>query len=264
MRPTLSAAVATLALAGCRVVDAPDNLEALMVFGFVHLADPPEIQAVADELPGLVRRNRDDIADGYRVDSLTRADLRAAGVAPGPVDAIVGALGTVAYTRDFPDVLDAISHPHKDWIADNTVAYTVLDDTDRACFLRGDCPTYEVTAEQVTSQPILGELTQTFTQQFAWVTHGDRDAVASRILAPDPVDVSSGLFAIDQQYSFFLVRPLPGGGCERTEAMWAEARAIGMDVPDSFAVDAAVGAMGKQAERVDAWIEAGKPRGDGF
>lgn len=249
---------AVLALDGCKVVDAPNTLQELMVFGFVHTTDEAEIQAVADELPPKVKRNLVEIEKGFRVDSLKPRDLRSVEVDPGDIDEIVGALGRIEYLNDLPDVLDAISFPHKDEIAENTTEYRVVDETDRACFLKGDCPSYEVTAEQITKQPIIGEITQTFSQVFVHVEHEGEPAVASRILAPDPVDVSSGLVAVDQQYSFFVVRQLPKGGCERVESLWAEARMLGADLPDSFLVDQAVNAMDKQAERVDAWIDGGK------
>ena len=235
-----------------------------MVYGFVHTDSEPEIQAVADDLPPLVKKNLQDIEGGYRVDSLRKSHLEAAGVNPGEVDEIVGAMGRIEYTNDLPDVLDAISTKRKDWVAENTTYYNVLEDTDRDCFLAKDCLTYSVTAEQISEQKLIGTLTQTFSQEFIWVEHDGHDAVASRVLAPDPVDVSSAVVAIDQQYSFFLIRQLPKGGCERVESMWAEARALSFDVPDSFAVDTAVSSMGKQAERVDAWIDAGKPKGEGF
>lgn len=246
--------VVLASLSACKVVDAPNTLESMMVYGFVHVEDGPEIQAVAEELPGLVEKNLDDLESGYRVDQLRRQDLLDAGVDVGQMEGIVGAMGRVTYASDFDEVLNAISHKHKDTIVDNTTEYEVVEDTDRACFIAGDCPTYQVTADQVTKQAIIGNLTQTFTQDFVWVEHDGRPAIASRVIAPDPVDVSSGLVAVEQQYSFFLVRPLPGGGCERVESMWAEARMLGGDLPDSFLVDTAVNAMGKQAEKVDAWI----------
>ena len=67
--------------------------------------------------------------------------------------------------------------------------------------------------------------------------------------------MSSGLAAIDRQFGFFVMRPLPGGGVQRVEAMWAEARLLGIDIPDGNLIDILVGAMGTQAERVDEWIE---------
>lgn len=244
-------------LAGCKVVDAPDTLESMMVYGFRNVANEAESQAAADELPAMVKRNLEEIEKGFRVDELTAGDIEAAGATPGEMEKpIVGALGRILYRHDLDGVLDAISHKHRDQIADNTESYEVLDETDRGCFLAGECDTYLQTARQVTKQAVIGDITQTFTQEFRWVTVNEgQPAVVSHVLAPDPVDVSSGLAAVDQQYSFFLIRQLPGGGCERVESIWAEARLLGADLPDSFLVDSAVNAMGKQAEKVDAWLD---------
>ena len=249
-----------LLFTGCKVVDAPKTLEAMMVYGFENVDSEPEIQTVADELPSLVKRNLEAIEEGYRVNSLRPKNLRTVGVDPGDVEEIVGALGRIEYINDLPDVLDAISHQHKDWVVDNTTFYEVLEETDRACFLKKDCATYSMTAEQVTKQPVIGNLTQTLSQDFIWVEHNGQDAIASRVLAPDPVDVSSGIVAVDQQYAFYLVRQLPGGGCERTEAIWAEARVLGAGLPDSVMLDQAINGMSKQAEKIDAWIDGGKKK----
>lgn len=243
-------------LSGCKVVDAPDTLEAMMVYGFRNVQNEAESQAVADELPAMVKRNLEEIEKGFRVDELVKADIVAAGAEPGAVEKpIVGALGWIEYRHDLDGVLNAVSHKHRDQIADNTTYFEVVDETDRACFLAGDCDTYTQTAEQITKQPVIGDITQTFTQEFRWVLDGDEPAIVSHVLAPDPVDVSSGLAAVDQQYSFFMLKPQKGGGVERVEAIWAEARLLGADLPDSFLVDSAVNAMGKQAEKVDAWLD---------
>ena len=244
-----------LATVGCKkAVDAPDSLEEIMVFGFVHLEDPASMEQVALDLPGLVDQNAEQLGFGYRVDSLTAADVTAAG-APGDFEEIVGGLGAYSYSNPIDAVLDAVSHPHKDELFENTLTYTIDDDGNRECFLARECDSYRFTATQVSQQPLIGEITQTFDQHFVWVAHPDGDRIACRVLAPDPIDISSGLAAIDRQFSFFLMRPLPDGGTERVEAMWAEARLLGIDIPDGNLIDILVGAMSEQANRVDDWIE---------
>ncbi len=254
-----TAFILAFTIGGCKVADAPDNLEAMMVYGFTNVDKEPESQALANDLPLLAKKVAEELEKGYRVDSLSKADLIAAGVKnPKLEDPIVGAMGQVRYTHDLPEVLDAVSHKKRQLIVENTEEFEVLSDTDRACFLKKDCLTYRQVAHQVTKQAVVGSITQEFTQEFMWVEHDGEDAVVSRVLAPDPMDVSSGLAAIDQQYSFWLIRQLPKGGCERTEAIWAEARLLGGDLPDTFLVNSAVNAMGKQAEKVDEWINTGE------
>ena len=248
-------ALSVLWVGGCKkAVDAPDSLEEIMVFGFVHMDDPASIEQVVADLPALVAQNQEQLGFGYRVDSLTAADVQAAGV-DSEFEDIIGGLGAFDYRNDLDPVLDAVSHPDKDELFENTLEYTVQDDGTRDCFLAQECDSYRFTATQVSKQPFLGEVTQSFDQHFVWVDHEDGPRIACRVLAEDPVDISSGLAAIDRQFSFFVLLPKDGGGVERVEAMWAEARLLGIDIPDGNLIDMLVGAMGEQADRVDDWIE---------
>ncbi|MEZ4320572.1 MAG: hypothetical protein R3F61_24030 [Myxococcota bacterium] len=98
-------------------------------------------------------------------------------------------------------------------------------------------------------------------REFRWVRSDTLDAplLAMRDLAPEPADISSGLAAVDQQYSYSLFVP-DGSGALRFDAFWLEARVIGVDVPDTFALDLSVTQMTRTAEQIDAWVAANPER----
>ncbi len=251
MRP-----VPLLALLGaCTVVDAPDTLEELAVFGFSNFrGEEAVLQATFDELVPLVDLQREEMSEGYRVDSLTAEHLEMAGVSNPTLDGIIGAMGTADYRHDLAQVLIATTWPDKAEIFDNYVAYDVVDD-DLDCFLAGECDTWDATITQTTKVPVVGEATYTLQQTYRWMRPEVGEPwVASVVLAPDPIDFKVKLLAVKQQYQFIVLQPL-AEGTRRIETFWVEAEVIGLDVPEASAVDKAAREISQQVERIDAFLD---------
>jgi hypothetical protein len=246
---------------GCKVVDAPDALEELVVFGFVHYDEDIEyLEAVGEKLfPGVEGLDA-ELEEGYYVDLLTADDLAQAGVEDPETEGIIGALGRSVYTNDLIPVVCGISWLDKSTAQayENYSSYEAQDDGNRDCFLAGECERYDQTASQVIEIPILGEATQTFQRSFRWVYPDDGEPwIASRLLSPQPIEFTTEILAVDQQYSFFALYP-DGGVTSRVEAFWVEARALGFEMPETFAVANAVTEMQTSADRVDAFLDGGE------
>ena len=78
MRPALT--LLFLASA-CTVVDAPEEIEDLVVYGFEHFDDDEEyLIAVGEGLFPWVDENFEELTDGYRVEDLSVENLENAGV----------------------------------------------------------------------------------------------------------------------------------------------------------------------------------------
>lgn len=244
-----------LLFVGCRVADAPENLEQLMAYGLVAFDDPLSHPAIVEALIPELEAHRADLEQGMRANRLTGADLREAGQpVRGPVD-IMGAVGLVHYTHETSDVLRVITHLHKDRVFEGTVEYAVEDRGRLHCFRDGDCDTYFHEVTETSKVPILGEAVQRSRQEFAWTETPEGDAVLlGRTLAPEPVDFNTNLMAIHQQYGFLAIFETDSGS-ERVEAFWVDATFIGLDVPDRTAVNSAVNAMHGYAAEVDEWLE---------
>jgi hypothetical protein len=254
-------AASLLLLPACRVVDAPETLEELVVFGFVHFDDDIEyLEAVGETLfPGVAGLD-DELSEGYYVDLLTADDLATAGVDDPETEGIIGALGRSHYGHGVVPVVCGITWPDKDETQayDNYISYEVEDDGNRDCFLAGECERYDHRATQIIDVPILGESTQVMDRSFRWVLPEDGEPwIASRLLSPTPLEFSTDILAVDQQYSFFALYP-DGDTARRVEAFWVEARALGAEFPEAFAVDMAVNEMQNQADRVDLFLDGGE------
>jgi len=95
-----------LLVSACKVVDAPDDFEELVVFGFTNFMDEPELfVAAAEGLIPYAETIVDELEEGFRVDNLTYVDLVSAGVDPqdDEVD-ILGASARVLMTSDPVDI----------------------------------------------------------------------------------------------------------------------------------------------------------------
>ena len=114
--------------------------------------------------------------------------------------------------------------------------------------------TYGLAARRTNDLGLFGTSEQAFTRAFRWLELADgATALAVRDLAPEPAVMTSALVAVDQQYAWSVLLPAETG-TTRFDCFWVEARAIGLDVPDSFAVDSAIRSMGETAAAVDAFV----------
>lgn len=245
-------------LSGCKVVDAPENLEALMVFGFVHFADEDDkaLEATADQLLKLIEPKKEALAEGYRVNDLTTSDLAEAGIDASNEGGIVGAMGLVDYRHLVDPVVEAVSRPDKDvMFPDKFLEYDVLDTTDRPCFLSAECPRLDQNVYEKTKVAVLGEAERTYDSDYRWVsTDTIPQAAFIRQVAPKEMKFSSGFMIVHQQYSFVMIYQ-DHQIARRIEAFWVDAEFIGMDVPENTAVNTAVSGMSDQAARIDDWID---------
>lgn len=247
-------------LTGCKkAVDAPESLEALVVYGFVNFDGESELLVATEE--GLIRevnaQDESEREDGYLVDSLTAADLELVGVKDPDVTEIVGALGVVDYVHSLDEILDPISAENKDEMFDNFLEFEVKETTDRECFLSGECERLDQTVYEKTNVEFVGDAARTYTNSFRWINDPDLPrAVMIRQLNPEPVEFTGSALnmTVFQQYSYVMIYD-DGGHARRVETFWVDFEVIGLDVSDNFAVSNAVKQMGTQAEKIDTWID---------
>lgn len=244
-------------LAGCKVVDAPSNLEDLVVFGFETFGDEPAMQATLDNLVPLLDEHAEELSEGFRVGELTPEQLAATGVDAPATEGIAGAMGLVPYRNGVDPVVALIIDDDKETWIDNMVAFDPEDRTDRACFLAHTCPTFEQFVEETVSVVILGQSTRRYTNVFHWIEHERHGTVLGiRSLSPEPIQFNTNVAQVHQQYSLAWIIPdADGSGARRVEAFWIDGEVIGIDVPDSFAVDSAVNGMRRTAETIDNVID---------
>jgi hypothetical protein len=258
--PWLLAVLLVRTTAGCTVIDAPETIEELVVFGFVHYEDDPEyLWEMGDHLFPLLDGEIEGLETGYHVDNLDNSHLDAAGIEDPDTVSIIGALGTATYSHPFEEVLCAITLENKEEVFDQYLSYDIVQADDLGCFLDGDCEFYTERIEQTTEVPVLGEATQSLTRSFRWVLPDDGERyIVSRTLSPTAVEFNSEILEVDQQYALVIIAAdAYGDGLRRFETFWVESRFLGDEVPEYFAVDSAVGAMQSQAAAVDEFLDGG-------
>jgi hypothetical protein len=244
-----------LLLIGCKVIDAPETIEELMIFGFVNHGqeDPEWASTFAGNLVPELDIHQEELVEGYRVDSLTEENIEATGVSSNDVN-ITGVSAETHMESDFLDVVNALTFTDTTQVFDATIAFELLEHSDRSCFIAQECEFYDYQAKRTLDLGILGQATQTFEGSFRWTELEDgTPAMMWRILIPDPAEVTTSFMAIHQSYTMDLIFP-GDSGTRRVEAIWLDAEVIGTELPDSFLIDTAVKQMQSAAEDVDAFI----------
>lgn len=244
-------------LVGCKVVDAPDNLEQLMVYGFVNYDESDRfLEATEEQLLALVATQEEELAKGYRINNLSEADLAAAGVEGKDITGILGFMGVADYVHELDAVLEATCATDKDarW-PDKFLTYDIQETTDRECFLAGECDRLDQNVHEVANVALLGDADRTFDASYRWVGGEELPrAVFVRQLTPDGIEFSTGIAQTYQQYSLAMVYE-HDGHARRLEAFWVDFTILGAGVPDEIAISTAINEMNKQVENIDTWID---------
>jgi len=245
--------------AGCQpAVQAPDTVEEMVVFAFARFEEAEALQAVVDPVHAWADDHEEQAREGWAVARLSEEDLATAQVEDVELEGLIGALGLADYRSELSVVLDAITSPDKAAIYERTETSEVtFEQGDRACFVAGDCEQYVFETVETTKMPVIGRSTRRLRSELRWVDTAQERFVVMRQVSPDPVAFHAEvpLLAIDQQYGLVVLRPRPDGGVRRVEAFWVEARVIGADLPEGFAVRLTVSQFQKAAADIDAWAE---------
>lgn len=243
-------------LSACKVIEAPESLEDVVVYGFRHYDDEQDyLVATHANLRPEVEAHLEELVEGYLVSDLASDDLAVAGVKNADVSNVIGALATVTYTHPLDEIIGVLTRTDKAEIFEDTLIYEVLESSGRQCFLDRSCDRLDYRIHEVTTVPILGEAERTFDISYRWVETDDGTwVVYQRTLNPDPITFSTDLLKVYQQYQLVTLYP-DDGGARRVEAFWVDAEIVGMDMPESLAITTAVSTMEDQAAAVDAYLD---------
>ena len=250
-----------LGLFACKVTDAPEDVEDLVVYAFDHTDDSNRFRtASGDGLVPVIDEQFDAMLEGYAVHSLTADDIRGVGVEL-PEDEeldIVGAASTVDMVSELDPVADVLCDDNLEDVFSATIEYDVNEEIgDRDCFLSHECDGYDIVGTRVTDLGLLGEGTQDFESAFRWVALSDgRTGLFIRQLSPDDTVLGNDIVKIHSNYSFAFLYPKTDGGLRRMEAQWIDAEVVGADIPETFALDIAVRTMANRANELDVFLGA--------
>lgn len=241
---------------GCRVVDAPDTIEELMIFGFVnHTQDDQSYpSAFVSGLLPLAKENQEDLEKGYRVDCITEEDLAAAGANAEGNAEVTGVATQTHFESGFSEVVDILSSPDPGAVFTAVEEFSLNDATDRDCFLSGTCEFYDYNAHRKLNLGVLGKVTQDFSGSFRQLQVEDIGTVALwRTVAPKEAE-TEGAVTVHQQYSLDLFVAAEDGGTDRFSAIWLDAELAGSPLSDSLMITTSVKQLNDAAGDVDAFL----------
>jgi len=251
------ALLAAMQLWGCKTpIQAPDNIEEMMNYGFVHYTDDVEYTtALAANLVPWLQSHLDEAEEGWQVNSLSNENLDAVGIEDPNVQGIVGAAAAMPYVSSLEKLAAGLTWPDKREIFDHYVDYQVTEESDRDCFLARECLVYWSDIYQEVSFSILGTGVQTIHNEYHWIDRGEDLGwlLLMRVLAPDPIEFSSNVLEVNQQYGYAFMY-VADGVTQRMEAFWIDGRFLSADLPESYAVNQAIRQMGKSRDQLDAFL----------
>lgn len=251
-----------LVLFGCNPfnkLDAPEELEDLMVFGLLNYEEQRGRKAYVDRALTAFDEHERALRDGLRVDSLTSEDLLSGGLSQQiPEDgSVVGVATTLAFESDFDSVTRVLTGDMS-VVVSGTETYerNAYDPADRECFLARDCDALDLEVSRVVSG-FWGRATQAVTAQFRWVERSDgAEVLLFRGLAPEPFETDNVIYQTNQHFQFYSMVEGPDGPT-KLEAHWVDAIAVGVPIPDQLLADGAVNEMKNHRDQIDAFIETG-------
>jgi hypothetical protein len=247
-------------LVGCRVVDAPETIEELVIFGFVQHSTPDPIwpTTFATNLLPELDSHADALEKGYRVGSLGPEDIDEAGFQAAGEGEVAGVAATSTLDSDMAEVLAVLSLPDITPVFSSSESYELKEHSDRDCFLKGSCEFYTYSFRRTINLGILGSVTQEALGSFRRLSLEDGTEVALwQTAAPSPGEVTGGLMTVQQQYSEDLFLPGEEGGTRRVTAMWLDAQLADADLPDSLLISTSVNSLEKANGELDDFVTAG-------
>jgi hypothetical protein len=272
----LACLAAASVLVGCPKPDpAPEDLDALVRFGFAHYGDEGgdarRTQAdVADNMLAWFDGNVDDPTTGFErtIEPLGSDDLAPLDPAPGVRDgeALIGVLIGRETACSLEDIDRVYSNDdQKALFPDTYESYTRTDKQGADCYADGSCDRMAWRSDVVQEQQILGTVTYAFPIASGLLgidavpAEADDDvaleARLSRTHMVEPAEITGMPTAsFDQNYQFEVVAP-HGDGVLHVYAMWTDVKADGLDTTASIFVNSYIDGLWDTLTELEAHCE---------
>ncbi len=259
-----------LAAVGCkRPPDAPNTLDDLASYLYEHVMDEEEyLVAGIDNLETWLtldneaeefETNLDSTAEGYTVTNLSTEAVVSLDGVERDLNNLLGAAVGYDIALDVEQVIDAlIGQDMMEVFPGNYQSYerTFEDESDRDCFLNGECDSVQFEIRVVADYPLNLTVDAESVVQYRRVELEDgRKAVVQRTWMSKPGEASVDWIQLEQQY--FLAVHLPQDtGMRRVEAMWVKASLGNGPVPEDMALALAVDTMRDTGKNLEAYFES--------
>jgi hypothetical protein len=237
--------IAFSSLAGCRrLPDAPQSLEELTNYLFVHFEDDNDLalQAGVINTHDWLALNFKEANTGYRVQDLSIDAVDNLGIDPvleGQVGVAVG-YDVQANTEALMNVIVTVDGNDMD--PEHYLLYDRTFLTDPNCFLSGECDFLSYTLESISTYPLSLEVRAWNTTEIRRVPFGGQSAYILRNWMTAPAEINVDWIAFDQQYYISTILPCEAA-TRRLDAGWIVADFGLLPIPEEVIVSLAVDSM---------------------
>ena len=243
----------------CRPPDAPEELDDIMGYLFSHHPDSSSaaLRAGTENLDIWLDDHQDETWDGFQVSALPQEAVDLLDDRDRDLTDLIG----VAVGYDIPYTVEEIisiilfADPIE-FNQGDIVEYkrTIVEGTEE-CFADKSCDTLSYTTEALGNYPLGLEVRSKTMNQYRWVSTDLGDVAVQRTWLTEPGESNWESINLDQQY--YVVASMPAGdGMRRVEAGWVVMELGNLPVPESVALNLAIGSLTAFKGKIEAWKEA--------
>jgi hypothetical protein len=246
-------------LMACRPPVAPEELDDIMSYLFEHHPDASEaaLRAGTENLDSWMVDHLDETWEGFEVSSLPQEAVDKLDDRDRDLTDLIG----VAVGYDIPytveEVIEVILFADPIEFNQGTIVEykrTVIEGTEE-CFAEKTCETLVYKTEALGNYPLNLEVRSKTMNQYRWVDTDMGDSVVQRTWLMEPAEANWESINLDQQYYVVAAFPIEGG-MRRVEAGWVVLSLGDLPVPESIALNLAIGTLTAFKDKVQAWKEA--------
>jgi hypothetical protein len=231
-RPALLAVAATIA--ACKGPDpAPAELDALCAYLYDHVDDEDDAAAIegVENLMAWVDGGYAEMSDGYEVENLYQSTLDEIGDGHDASVVAGAAIASSADDLDLPPVVDSlILADQLEVYAETYESYDRTFDGDADCFAARGCDWLEMDNRSVATLPIIGAIEVAMHAQERWIETSRGPVLLHRGWLAEPSN--NALMDLPAEYHLSVTYPATDGGVMRAQALWADVKLIGIQVPE--------------------------------
>lgn len=209
-----------LLLACGRPPEAPEDLDSLAAWLWVRHDD---VEAVEDGLGNLhawMELHGADLAEGLELTGLTQEDVSSLEDREHSVEGVLGVSVALESQHPVAAWVDALLvQDQAEILPQHYQSYERTWETDRDCFVEGECER-ALSSEEVEAKLPMGVVaTNPTTNAYLWADSPLGPAVVQRSWLPEPGEISLAGWVIQDQYYLNVLLPHEGGSW-RVQASW--------------------------------------------
>jgi hypothetical protein len=249
----------SLGLVACRPPVAPEELDDIMGYLFTHHPDnsTAALRAGTENLDTWLNDHQDETWEGFQVSALPQESVDLLDDRERDLSDLIGvAVGyDIPYTVEEVITVGLFADPIEFNQGDIVEYERTLVEGTEVCFAEKSCEALTYITEALGNYPLGLEVRSKTMNQYKWVETDLGDVAIQRTWLMEPAEANWESINLDQQY--YVVASIPtDAGMRRVEAGWVVMALGNLPVPESVAMNLAIGSLTAFKDKVVAWKEA--------